>query len=94
MQTCKTCFRIVDVGELPIVTRNIPARAGLPGFVQVDVNCPGCGGLLSRSIDGVLVGKLFKDDRPDKAARAAKSATAKSTRDAKAATEAKVKTSK
>lgn len=81
MVTCQRCARVSDIGMLPKIKQEIPGRGGVPAFVQVDVKCPGCGGLVSRTIDGVEAGADYKDTRVEKQAIKIAAATASIAKD-------------
>jgi hypothetical protein len=61
--TCPGCLTVVDLHASKARKLKFPARAGRVGFVQTDVMCPRCGGLVSRKIDGKTVRAKGEDPR-------------------------------
>lgn len=53
--SCKKCMAVVDTDNAPFSETKYGPGAGLPAYVQRDVTCPKCGGLLERQIDGKVV---------------------------------------
>lgn len=59
--SCKACRNVIDLDNAPVTHAKFPPTDGRKSYVQDDVMCPQCGGLVLRKIDGEVV----RADEPD-----------------------------
>lgn len=61
--SCQRCLTVLDVEIAPVKKTEHGARRDIRAFTQEDVNCPKCGALILRKLNGQAVEADASDPR-------------------------------